>query len=111
MSLKDKRRVVKSVRDRLHRRRLVAVAEVDALERHRTAVMGLSFVSNSAEHVRRTLDAIEADLMRLPEAVYTAVYRDIIRGDQPPAGRSIEPVEDLWDERDRRDAPEAEDAA
>jgi hypothetical protein len=110
--LKDKRRVVRSVRDRLHREHLVAVAETEALERHRTCVMGLAFVSNSATHAQRTLDAIERKLGRLPEAELVGVSRDIIRGDQPPVGRSIEPVEALWDERDRRDENQpAEDAA
>jgi len=111
-SLKDKRRVVRSLRDRLHREHLVAVAEVEANERHRTCVMGLAFVSNAQAHVEQTLDAIERKIGRLPEAQHVGVSRDIIRGDQPPVGRSLEPVEELWDERDRRDENQhAEDAA
>jgi len=111
-SLKDKRRVVRSLRDRLHREHLVAVAEVEANERHRTCVMGLAFVSNAQAHVEQTLDAIERKIGRLPEAQLVGVSRDIIRGDQPPVGRSLEPVEELWDERDRRDENQhAEDAA
>ena len=111
-SLKDKRRVVRSVRDRLHREHLVAVAEIDTQNRQRTCVFGLAFVSNSSAHVNRTLDAIERKLDRLPEARLVGVCRDIIRGDQPPIGRSIDPVEALWDERDRReDNTNAEDAA
>jgi len=111
-SLKDKRRVVRSVRDRLHRQRLVAVAEIEALDRQRTAVMGLAFVSNCATHVANTLDAIERQLERLPEAQLVGADRDIIRGDQPPIGRSLEPIEALWDERDRRaDDQKRENAA
>ena len=116
-SLKDKRRVVRSVRDRLHREHLVAVAETEALNRQRTAVLGLALVSNSASYVATTLDAIERKLDRLPEARLAGVSRDIIRGDAPPVGRSIEPDEDLWDERDRRaidpisDSINKEDAA
>ncbi|MCB9848407.1 MAG: DUF503 domain-containing protein [Phycisphaeraceae bacterium] len=115
-SLKDKRRVVRSLRDRLHREHLVAVAETDANDRCREAVMGLACVSNSAAHVERTLDAIERKLGRLPEAELAWSSRDVIRGDQPPEGWSIEPAESLWDERDRRaesDEPRraAEDAA
>jgi len=69
-------------------------------------------VSNSSAHVAQTLDAIERKLGRLPEAQLVGVSRDVIRGDQPPVGRSIDPVEDLWDERDRREpVPRAEDAA
>jgi len=102
-SLKDKRRVVRSVRDKFHREHLVAIAEIEALERHRTCVLGLAFVSNAQAHVERTLDAIERKLDRLPDAQLVGVSRDIIRGDQPPVGRSVEPDGALWDERDRRD--------
>lgn len=108
-SLKDKRRVVRSVRDKLHREHLVAVAEIEALDRQRTCVLGLAFVSNTSAHVARTLDAIERKLERLPDARLVGVCRDIIRGDQPPVGRSIEPDEALWDERDRRDERNEQD--
>ena len=83
-----------------------------ANNRQRTCVMGLAFVSNAQAHVEQTLDAVERKLERLPEAQLVGVCRDIIRGDQPPVGRSVEGAEELWDERDRRDTDQqAEDAA
>ena len=57
-SLKDKRRVVKSLKDRLHREHQVSVAEVARLEDRRVAVLGLSAVSNSSRHVRGVLEGI-----------------------------------------------------
>jgi len=57
-SLKDKRRVVSSLKDRLHREHLVAVAETDRLDAHQTAVMGIVAVSNEAPHVQGVLSRI-----------------------------------------------------
>jgi len=57
-SLKDKRRVVSSLKDRLHRDHLVAVAETDKLDKHQTAVMGIVAVSNQTPHVQGTLSRI-----------------------------------------------------
>jgi uncharacterized protein YlxP (DUF503 family) len=57
-SLKDKRRVVQSVKDRLHREHQVAVAEVDRQEAHRVAVLGVAAVSNSPAHAQGLLDRI-----------------------------------------------------
>jgi len=64
MSLKDKRRVVSGLKDRLHREHLVAVAEVDRLEAHRVAVLGLAVVSQSATHARSMPDRIIEQLRR-----------------------------------------------
>lgn len=61
-SLKDKRSVVKSLKDRLHREHMVAVAEVDALDQWRRAVLGLSAVSTSVPHVQGMLDRIVEQL-------------------------------------------------
>lgn len=56
--LKDKRRVVHQVRDRLRARRNVSVAEVGHLERHTHAVMAVAMTSNDARGLRGALDAI-----------------------------------------------------
>jgi uncharacterized protein YlxP (DUF503 family) len=56
MSLKDKRRVVKSLKDRLHREHQVSVAEVDDLDSHKRAVLGVTMASNSVPHCQSTLD-------------------------------------------------------
>jgi len=58
MSLKDKRRAVKSLKDRLSHRFNVSVAEVEALDLIRTAVLGVAMVSNDQGHVNAALDQV-----------------------------------------------------
>src|SRR5262249_18715283 len=57
-SLKEKRQVVRSIKDRLRNSFNVSVAEVDALENRQLAVLGIATVSNEAAHVRHTLEQI-----------------------------------------------------
>jgi uncharacterized protein len=58
MTLKDKRRAVKSLKDRLSHKFNVSVAEVDALDRIRTAILGVAMVSNDQSHVNAALDQV-----------------------------------------------------
>ena len=67
-SLKDKRQVVRSIKDRLRNQFNVSVAEVDALDNRQLAVLGVAMVSNEARHVRTTLEAIVAALRAHPVA-------------------------------------------
>ena len=46
MSLKDKRRVVRSLRDRIRNDFNVSVSEVDALDLRQTAVLGVALATN-----------------------------------------------------------------
>ena len=55
MSLKDKRRVVKSLKDRIAHGRNVSVAEVGALDEHRRAILGMAMVSNDSRYVEGAL--------------------------------------------------------
>jgi hypothetical protein len=79
-SLKDKRSVVKSVKDRLHREHLVAVAEVAALDTLNVAVMGLALVGNDGKVIGQALDRITEKLRTLREAELGIVHRELIRG-------------------------------
>lgn len=56
-SLKGKRKVVRSVIDRLKSRFNVAVAEVEDMDNWRRAVIGISVVSNDSSHANSMLDA------------------------------------------------------
>jgi hypothetical protein len=58
MSLKDKRRVVKSIKDRLANKYNVSVAEVDALDSHQRAVLGIAMVANESRFVESCLSKI-----------------------------------------------------
>lgn len=57
-SLKQKRQVVKSITDRLKNRFNIAVAEVDPLDRHQQAVLGVVSVSNDTKHLNRVLSYV-----------------------------------------------------
>ena len=54
-SLKDKRRVVKSLKDRIGHRFPVSIAEVDALDNRQQAHLGASVVSNDRRHAEQVL--------------------------------------------------------
>jgi uncharacterized protein YlxP (DUF503 family) len=55
-SLKDKRQVLLSVKDRLHQKFNLSVAEVDGQELWQKAVLGLVCVANDGRHVNHVLD-------------------------------------------------------
>lgn len=57
-SLKEKRRVVKSFVDRLHRRHRVSVAETGLHEAHQRAEIGIAVVAGSEGDVARLLDSL-----------------------------------------------------
>ncbi len=57
-SLKEKRRVIKSLVIRLKNRFNVAVAEVDALDAHQTAVLAAVSVSNDAAYLNGILSRV-----------------------------------------------------
>jgi uncharacterized protein YlxP (DUF503 family) len=57
-SLKDKRRVIKSLKDRLAARFNISIAEVDRLDARQHAVLGIAVVSNDPTYVHGCLDKI-----------------------------------------------------
>ncbi len=109
LSLKDKRRVVKSLKDRLHREHMVAIAEVSALDEHQTAIMALSLVSNSAPHASQVLDRVVEKLRSIPEARLGRVSREMIHESELD-WREAEDADSVaaWAEEDRVMAEQAE---
>ncbi len=71
-SLKGKRMVVKSLKDRLRNRFNVAVAELEPLDDWHTAVLGLATVSKDREIVENTL----AKALRFVEDAHLAEVTD-----------------------------------
>jgi uncharacterized protein YlxP (DUF503 family) len=63
MSLKDKRRVIKSLKERIRNRFNVSVAEVDHLDSRQRATLAVAIVSNDARFANGCLDRI-VDLVR-----------------------------------------------
>jgi uncharacterized protein YlxP (DUF503 family) len=68
MSLKDKRRVVKSLKDRIAHGHNVSVAEVGALDEHRRAVLGIAMVSNDRRYVESGLSKLVDFVRAVPQA-------------------------------------------
>ncbi|MGE3108762.1 MAG: DUF503 family protein [Phycisphaerales bacterium] len=113
-SLKDKRRAVRAVRDRLHREHLVAVAEVGSLDNHAVARIGLAAVSNDGKYLSDLLDRILAKLRALPGGDWGAaagacelgdVSKQIVGADDlADTGTTGEPDSGpLWTPDERRD--------
>ena len=69
-SLKDKRQVVRSIKDRLRNQFNISVAEVEAQEHRQLAVLGVAMVSNEAHHIRTAFDAIVRALRCHPVAEF-----------------------------------------
>ncbi len=74
VSLKDKRRVVKSIKDRLSNRFNVSVAEVDGLDLHQRADLGVAMVANDARFVESCLHKI-VDTLRLERSATLLDYQ------------------------------------
>ena len=63
-SLKDKRRAIKSLKDRIANTHNVSIAEVGALDEHRRSLIGVAMVSNDSRYVEGALSKL-VDLVRV----------------------------------------------
>jgi uncharacterized protein YlxP (DUF503 family) len=69
-SLKDKRQVVRSIKDRLRNELNVAAAEVEAQDHRQLVVLGFATVAAEASAVRATLQRVVAALRSHPVAEF-----------------------------------------
>jgi uncharacterized protein YlxP (DUF503 family) len=67
MSLKDKRQVVKSLKDRIAHGHNVSIAEVGALDEHRRAILGVAMVSNDSRYVEGALSKLVDFIRMVPQ--------------------------------------------
>ena len=72
-SLKDKRRVVKSLKDRLSSRFNISVAEVGSLDHRQQAELGVALVANEGKYVQSCLDKV-VDYVRLERSASLVDY-------------------------------------
>jgi hypothetical protein len=77
-SLKDRRRVVRSFKDRVQSRLRASVAEVGDADRHQHAVLGVAYVSNSAARVEEILAAAASMAGNLRDGVLVDRATEII---------------------------------
>ncbi len=110
-SLKDRRRVVKSLKDRLRARLPVTVAEVGDVERYQLATLGVAVVSGDSDRCREVLGRVRSQAGQAADAVLADVRSEIfsfgsggqgIRGGIEEALAPGEPSDDdQWPEDDR----------
>jgi hypothetical protein len=67
MNLKDKRRVVKSIKDRIAHGHNVSIAEVGALDEHRRCILGLAMVGNDKQYVEGALSKLVDFIRMVPQ--------------------------------------------
>jgi uncharacterized protein len=73
-SLKDKRRVILSLKDRISNTHNVSVAEVDRMDEHQRCIMGIAMVSNDKRYVEGGLSKI-IDMVRMNAGVNLLDYQ------------------------------------
>ena len=91
-SLKEKRRVIQRVRDRVRARHNVSVAEIGDQDEHRRAVLALGMVGSDGRHVESTLRGIlnAIDEMHLAPMVERTVQVDTWGDDLAAPGLDLD---------------------
>jgi hypothetical protein len=74
-SLKEKRSFVRPLVSELRRRFELSVAEVDHLDLHRRAMVGVSVVAADRAHVVEVLDRVEDFVAARPEFQFLSAHR------------------------------------
>src|SRR6187551_1474145 len=77
-SLKDRRRVVKSFKDRVRARFPVSIAEIGDLERYQVATLGVAIVSRDAERCSEVMSAVSRSAGLVGDAVLADVATEIV---------------------------------
>jgi len=67
MTLKDKRRAIKSLKDRIHNKFNVSIAEVDYNDSIRTSLLGISMVGNERRFVDSALSSLVDFVRKIPQ--------------------------------------------
>lgn len=77
-SLKDRRQVVKSLKDRVRAKLPVSIAEIGELERWQVATLGVAVVSNDSGRCSEVLSAAVRMARRARDAVLADVATEIM---------------------------------
>jgi len=111
-SLKDKRSVVRSMKERAQSRFRVSVAEIGQLDDPRRATLGVAVVSNESAQCDRVLADVAAMASTLPDAVLADRATEIIAFGEGGSGvqGGIEQALDRPGARDEGDEDEDDEA-
>ena len=74
LNLKDKRRVVKSLKDRIANSHNVSIAEVGALDKHQRSIIAMAMVANDKAYVESSLSKL-VDVVRIIPQVNLLDYQ------------------------------------
>ena len=77
-SLKDKRQVLHSLKDRLHGKYNLSVAEVDSQDLWQKAVIGLACVANEYRHVNQVLEQALNMIKSIPALEVVRTRRELL---------------------------------
>lgn len=77
-SLKDKRRIVKSLLERLHQRHRVSIAETDHHDLHQRAELVLAAVARTEQEAERLMNDVRSELEREVGAQLTTFHTEAI---------------------------------
>ena len=75
-SLKEKRREIKSLKDRLSNRFNASVAEVEALDKWQQAVLGVCIISNDKSYLDKQFSLIETIVLEYTELELIDMQRE-----------------------------------
>lgn len=78
-SLKGKRKVIKSIKDRVRARFNVSIAEIDRLEEWQRATLGIACISNEVGLVDRILSKVVSLIETSPDAALIDYQTEILR--------------------------------
>jgi len=77
-SLKDKRQVLHSVKDRLRGKFNLSIAEVDGQDLWQKAVLGMACVANDGSHVEQVLEQALNVIKSVPTIEVVRVHRELL---------------------------------
>ncbi len=77
-SLKDKRQVLHSVKDRLRGKFNLSLAEVDGQDLWQKAVLGMACVANDGSHVEQVLEQALNVIKSMPTIEVVRVHRELL---------------------------------
>ncbi|MCC6963661.1 MAG: DUF503 domain-containing protein [candidate division Zixibacteria bacterium] len=75
-SLKDKRHVIRAIKDRLKNKFNISVAEIDDNDLWQRATLGVAVVANDGPFIDSVLSSIESFIAANPEVVIVDVERN-----------------------------------
>lgn len=78
VSLKDKRRIVKSLKDRLKNKFNISIAEIGSLDHWQRAELGIACVGNDRMFIDRTLNLVVQRIVSDPQVMIIDHQMEIV---------------------------------